>query len=178
MFGFFKKKKNEEQLLNKGIFLFHFANIFDDSDTTKMKLEEKLGIFPVHLTSIISEKAINSTKPFCEYNSYEKAASVVVFNQILFNIVDFIGYTNKSMLSNLIANVGMGMVCKDSNNPTSQEHADLALAGMTYSRLGKEHVYILESISDNCLEWLFHREEEPIDNLVAAWRKIISIIST
>lgn len=176
MFGFFNKRK-KEKIINKGIFLFHFSNIFDDTDKTNMTLEEKLLFFPLQLTSIVTENTLNSTKNFCEYDSYEKAASVVMFNQVLLNVADFIGYTNKENLSNIITNVSMVMVCKDSNSPTSQEHADLAFSGMTYSRLAKEHLYLLESISDNCLEWLFHREEKSINNLVAAWRKIIVIIS-
>lgn len=84
MFGFFKKKKadnrllndEQEQILNQMIFMNHFSKIFDNEsfDSANIPLPEKIWIFATALAQTVFNAATKSDKKICEYNSPEKTA--------------------------------------------------------------------------------------------------------
>lgn len=160
MFGFFKRKKAEKQLLdnmgerilNESIFTHHFSTIFDSEtfNSTKVPLAEKIWILSTSLAYTVSEKAKNSEDPLNESDSNERAASVVIFAQTVESISDFIMFTDKKKLLDIYSNGMSKLLCKEFDKPTPSENADMAFSVAVRNLLIKEHLYILQGINDNC----------------------------
>ena len=180
MFGFFKKKIDKEQVLNKGLFLFHFENIFDGANinTKNRSLEEKMLLFSVTLASLVAENAIGEETELKVSGSYERAALIIIFTQAVLTISEYIKITNRETLSDVLGSGITRLICTDINNPTPQEHADMALATMSHKMLCQNHQNAMLMINENVLEWLYHRKDEHINNLTGAWHKIVGTLAT
>ena len=180
MFGFFKKKIDEEQVLNRGLFLFHYGNIFDGAtiNVNNRPLEEKILLFSVTLASLVSDNAIGKETESKVSGSYERAALIIIFTEAVLTISEFIKYSNKEILSDVLGSGMHRLICTDINNPTPQEHADMALASMSHKMLCQNHQNTRVLINENVLEWLYHRKDEHINNITEAWHSIVGTLAT
>lgn len=175
MFGFFKKKIDEEQVLNRGLFLFHYGNIFDGAtiNVNNRPIEEKILLFSVTLASLVSDNAIGEETEPKVTGSYERAALIIIYTESVLTISNFIKFTNREILSDVLASGMHRLICSDMNNSTPQEHADMALATMLHKKLCQNHQNTRALINENILEWLYHRKDEHINNLTKAWHSIV-----
>lgn len=180
MFGFFKKKIDEEQVLNRGLFLFHYGNIFDGAtiNVNNRPLEEKILLFSVTLASLVSDNANGDETESKVSCSYERAAIIVIFTEAVLTVSEFIKFTNKRILSDVLSSGMQRLICADINNPTPQEHADMALAIMLHKKLCQNHQNTRALINENILEWLYHRKDEHINNLTDTWHGIVGTLTT
>jgi len=180
MFGFFKKKIDEEQVLNRGLFLFHYENIFDGAsiNVNNRPLEEKIMLFSVTLASLVSDNAIGEETETKVAGSYERAALIIIFTEAVLTVSKFIKFENKGILSDVLSSGMPRLICTDINNPTPQEHADMALATMLHKKLCQNHQNTRALIDENILEWLFHRKDDHINNLTDAWHSIVGKLTT
>lgn len=179
MFGFFKKKVDKEQILNKGIFLFHFENMFAGSgvDTENYTIENKILMFSVTLASLVSSDSKDNETYLKESNSYERAASIIIYVQAVLTISEFVKLKDKEVLADVL-NSGMHrLICTDFCNATPQEHADMALSTMLSKKLNKENLEEVLNINQNILDFLFHRKDVNLNNLRASWGMITKMIS-
>lgn len=176
MFGFFKKKIDEEQILNKGLFLFHFGNIFDDTgiDTKNSSLADKILIFSLTLASLVASVSTGKEKAS---DSYDRAASIIIYAQAVLTISEFVKFRDKEVLADVLHSGMHRLICTDFNNATPQEHADMALATMYHKKLNKEHLDTVLNLNENILEYLFHRKDECLNNLTGSWNMIVNSFS-
>lgn len=179
IFGFFNKKIDEEQILNKGLFLFHFENIFDDTgiDTKNSSLADKIMIFSVTLASLVASVSTGKETHLKTSDSYERAASIIIYAQAVLTISEFVKFRDKEVLADVLGSGMHRLICTDFNNATPQEHADMALATMWHKTLNNKHLDAVLNINENILEYLFHRKDEHMNNLTESWNMIANMFT-
>lgn len=177
MFGLFKKRVDEEQIFNRGLFLFHFDKIFDGTNVqvNNKLLEEKIGVFSATLASLVTDNAKGEGS---ELTSYERAATIVIFVETVLAVSGFVKFTDQNILGDVFVSGMHRLICNNFKNPSPQEHADMALATMSHKMLCQNDQETIFRIRENALEWLYHRQDKHLDNLAGVWHKIVSTLAT
>lgn len=102
---------------------------------------------------------------------------MIIFIQAAEIVADFIKFTDKKQLTNIYINGGYVLLRSERDKPSPTEDADTSHTILMRSMMIKNHFDIIQSINENCLEFFYKQKDETLDNLVADWSKIVSILS-